>query len=261
MNKITTIEDVKTYWNNRPCNIRHSSKELGSKEYFEEVEAKKFFVEPHILSFTDFSSWKDKKVLEVGCGIGTVAVNFAKHGADYTGVELSEESLKLTQKRFEVYGFQGSFYLGNAEQLSTFLPEGSKFDLVYSFGVIHHSPNPSKIVEQIANHMHQDSILKIMLYAKNSWKAFMIEDGFDQPEAQFGCPIAFTYTKQEVQKLLGEHYEIIEIYQDHIFPYEVEAYKRGKYVKQPWFDKMPELMFKSLEKHLGWHMLITAKRK
>lgn len=261
MNKITTIEDVKTYWNNRPCNIRHSSKELGSKEYFEEVEAKKFFVEPHILSFTDFSSWKDKKVLEIGCGIGTVAVNFAKHGADYAGVELSEESLKLTQKRFEVYGFHGSFYLGNAEQLSSFLPKENKFDLVYSFGVIHHSPNPSKIVEQITNHMNKDSILKIMLYAKNSWKSFMIEDGFDQPEAQFGCPIAFTYTEEEVQKLLGDHYEITEIRQDHIFPYEVDPYKRGKYTKQPWFDKMPESMFKSLEKHLGWHMLITAKRK
>jgi SAM-dependent methyltransferase len=253
------IDDVKNYWDNRPCNVRHSSKELGSKEYYDEVEVKKFFVEPHILSFTDFPSWKGKKVLEIGCGIGTAAVNFARHGADYTGVELSEESLKLTQKRFEVYDLCGSFHLGNAEHLSTFLPEGSKFDLVYSFGVIHHSPNPSNIIKQIANHMHKDSVLKIMLYAKNSWKAFMIEEGIDQPEAQSGCPIAFTYTKEEAQELLGERYNIIDIQQDHIFPYKIEPYRQSEYIKVPWFANMPEDMFKALENKLGWHMLITAK--
>ena len=64
---IATIEDVKKFWNDRPCNIRHSSKELGSLEYFNEVSKKKFYVEPHILDFTKFPQWKNKKVLEIGC--------------------------------------------------------------------------------------------------------------------------------------------------------------------------------------------------
>ena len=127
------ITDVKNFWNNRPCNVRHSSKETGSKEYFEEVERKKFFVEPHIKSFSQFNLWNGKKVLEIGCGLATAGINFARYGADYTGVELSKESLNLAKKRFEVYDIRGNFYEGNAENLSEFLPE-EKYHLVYSWG-------------------------------------------------------------------------------------------------------------------------------
>ena len=254
-----TIEEVKKFWNERPCNIKHSSKELGTMEYFDEVELKKFRAEPHILKFTEFPQWKNKKVLEVGCGLGTVGINFALNGVDYTGVELSKESLEIAKKRFEVYNQFGKFYLGNAEELSSFVPIET-YDLIYSFGVIHHSPHPEKIVSQIKKYMNENSVLKIMLYAKDSWKNYMIDAGLDQPEAQYGCPIANTYTKQDVVELLDE-YEVLSIEQDHIFPYQVEPYKLGEYIKQPWFDIMPTEMFETLEKNLGWHLLITAKLK
>ena len=254
-----TIEEVKKFWNERPCNIKHSSKELGTMEYFDEVELKKFRAEPHILKFTEFPRWKNKKVLEIGCGLGTVGINFALNGSDYTGVELSKESLEIAKKRFEVYNQSGKFYLGNAEELSSFVPIET-YDLIYSFGVIHHSPHPEKIVPQIKKYMNENSVLKIMLYAKDSWKNYMIDAGLDQPEAQYGCPIANTYTKQDVVELLDE-YEVLSIEQDHIFPYQVEPYKLGEYIKQPWFDVMPTEMFETLEKNLGWHLLITAKLK
>lgn len=251
------IKDVEKFWDSRPCNVRHSNKEIGTKEYFEDVEKKKFFVEPHIINFTNFQDWNKKSVLEIGCGIGTAAINFAKNGAEYTGVELSENSLELTKQRFKVYNLNGNFYHGNAEELSNFLPK-NKFDLIYSFGVIHHSPNPRKIIEEAKKYMHKESILKIMLYAKNSWKNFMIESGLDQPEAQSDCPIALTYTFEEIRELLYD-FEVIEIKQDHIFPYEIELYKNNQFKKLPWFEVMPENVFKILEKKLGWHILIAAK--
>jgi SAM-dependent methyltransferase len=254
-----TIEEVKKFWNDRPCNIKHSSKEIGTKEYFNEVERKKFFVEPHILKFTEFPQWKNKKVLEVGCGLGTVGIQFSLNGADYTGVELSRESLEIAKKRFEVFEQTGKFYSGNAEELSSFVPVET-YELIYSFGVIHHSPHPEKIVSEIKKYMNGNSVLKIMLYAKDSWKNYMIDAGLDQPEAQYGCPIANTYTKQDVVELL-DGYEVLSIEQDHIFPYQIEPYKKGKYIKQPWFDAMPIGMFETLEKNLGWHLLITAKLK
>ena len=254
-----TIEEVKKFWNDRPCNVRHSSKELGSKEYFIEVSNKKFFVEPHIINFTNFNSWSGKKVLEIGCGLATAGIEFAKAGANYTGVELSEESLSLARKRFEVFDQTANFYAGNAEELTFFVPV-ENYDLIYSFGVIHHSPYPEKILSEVKKYMNENSILKIMLYAKDSWKNYMIEAGLDQPEAQYGCPIANTYSKQDVIELL-DGYEVLSIDQDHIFPYQVEPYKRGEYVKQPWFESMPKEMFNTLEKKLGWHLLITAKIK
>ena len=253
---IASIDDVKKYWNDRPCNVRHSKKDTGTKEYFDEVEAKRYTAEPHIPLFADFESYKGKKVLEVGCGMATEGINFVKHGAEYTGTDLSEESLELAKKRFGVYNKEGKFYAGNSEELTSFVPVET-YDLVYSFGVIHHSPHPEKIISEIKKYMNKDSTLKIMLYASESWKNYMIEAGYDQPEAQYGCPIAYTYTKDEVRELLDGFDVTIE--QNHIFPYQIEPYKRGEFLKQPWFESMPDEIFEVLKKNLGWHLLITAK--
>ncbi|PWS38367.1 methyltransferase type 12 [Falsiroseomonas bella] len=252
------IDDVQSYWDRRPCNIRHSKQPIGTREYFDEVEARKYFVEPHIPGFAQFDLWKGRKVLEIGCGLGTDATNFARAGADYTGVELSAESLALAKKRFEVFGLKGRFHHGNAEQVDSVVG-AEQFDLVYSFGVIHHTPNPRAVIESARKLVKPDGELRIMLYAEISWKAIMIEAGFDQPEAQSGCPIAFTYTADGVRDLLRGCFEPTEIRQDHIFPYVIEKYIRYEYEPQPWFKAMPEEMFKALERRLGWHMLITAK--
>lgn len=257
--KRNSIEDIKDFWNNRPCNIRHSNAEIGTKDYFDAVEKRKYFVEPHIPRFAEFPKWKNKSVLEIGCGIGTDAANFARNGALYNGVELSEKSLAIAKRRFDVYNLTGTFYSGNAEELSKIVPS-KKFDLIYSFGVIHHTPNPERIIFEIKKFMNHESEFRLMLYAKNSWKNIMIEAGLDQPEAQFGCPIANTYTEQEARRLLSD-FEIIDIRQDHIFPFVIDKYIKYEYEKQSWFANMPDVMFHCLEKKLGWHLLIKCKLK
>ena len=253
------IQTVQSYWNARPCNIRHSTQPIGTKEYFDEVEKRKYFVEPHIPGFAQFERWKGRRVLEVGCGIGTDTINFARAGALVTAVDLSSESLKLAQQRAKVFGLEKcvTFYQANAEDLSAAVPVES-YDLVYSFGVIHHTPNPSGVIAQIRGYMTPSSELRIMLYAKNSWKNIMIDAGFDQPEAQTGCPVAFTFTEQEVRELLAG-FQIFEIRQDHIFPFVIEKYVKYEYEVAPWFSAMPKQMFVALERNLGWHMLVTAR--
>ena len=259
MNDLASVETVAEDWNRRPCNIRHSTAPIGTRAYFDAVEQRKYFVEPHIPGFADFPRWNGKRVLEIGCGLGTDAVNFARSGADYTGVELSDVSLALARQRFEVFGLPGSFALGNAEELTSLVPEAS-FDLVYSFGVIHHTPHPERVLAQARRVIRPDGEFRLMLYASNSWKDAMIEHGFDQPEAQSGCPIAFTYTQSEVRALLHTAgFAATDIRQDHIFPYVVEKYVRYEYELQPWFAAMPRAMFRALEQRFGWHMLITAR--
>lgn len=252
------IDDVASYWNRRPCNIRHSDKEVGTKEYFDAVEQRKYFVEPHIPGFAQFARWQGKKVLEIGCGIGTDATNFARNGADYTGIELSTTSLALARRRFEVFGLTGHLHEGNAEDFSRMF-EPASFDLVYSFGVLHHTPHPERAIAEIRKVIKPDGELRIMLYAKESWKSFMIDIGLDQPEAQSGCPVAYSYTQEEVRALLAPGFEVTDTFQDHIFPYIIDKYVKYEYEFQPWFKAMPESMFRALERRLGWHMCITAK--
>lgn len=253
-----TIDDVKTYWDRRPCNIRHSQREVGTRGYFDEVEARKYFVEPHVPGFAQFPRWAGKRVLEIGCGIGTDAVNFARAGADYTAIELSPASLALAQRRFEVFGLKGRFHGCNAERLTEFAARDS-FDLVYSFGVIHHTPDPRAVIAEARRVISADGELRIMLYAQNSWKAMMIDAGFDQPEAQGGCPIATFYSREMVEQLFDGLFEIVSAEQAHIFPYVVDKYIRYEYEIEPWFRAMPPDMFRALERRLGWHYLLVGR--
>ena len=88
----------------------------------------------------------------------------------------------------------------------------------------------------------------------------MIEAGLDQPEAQYGCPIANTYREDEIIEILRVNgFKTTDIYQSHIFPYQVEPYKSYRYLKQPWFETMPKEIFDVLEKNFGWHLLIDAE--
>ena len=269
------IQSVKDYWNRRPCNIRHSTAEIGTKEYFDQVEARKYLVEPHIPAFADFANWKGKKVLEIGCGIGTDTINFARAGAEVTAVDLSSESLKLAKKRADIFGFSDriNFYEANAEKLSEIIPP-QKYDLVYSFGVIHHSPHPEKIIWQIRdNFVQPGSTLKLMVYYRYSWKVFwmmMQEKGqfwkldkiiAKHSEAQTGCPITYSYTKKTVKDLIGENFDIEENFVEHIFPYQIPKYVKYEYVKEWYWRMLPKNVFRRLEKTFGWHLCVTAKAK
>ena len=256
---MVTIEQVRDYWNNRPCNLRHSRSPIGTREYFDEVEARRYANEPHNYTFPEFDRWRGKRVLEIGCGIGTDAVNFARAGANYTGIDLSSESIKLAKQRFEVFGLTGEFFEANAEELNDVFDPHEKFDLIYSFGVIHHAPRPERVVAHLPKLLQDDGECRVMLYAKNSWKNILIEANWDQPEAQDNCPQAVTYTKQEARELF-KAFDNVHVEQDFIFPWNIEHYVKYEYVKQPWFEAMPEELFKIMEKSLGWHLMITAKK-
>jgi len=272
MLKIESIEEVKNYWNSRPCNVKHSKKEVGTEEYFNEVESKKYFVEPHIKEIADFQKWEGKNVLEIGCGIGTDSISFARNGANISCFELSEESLNLCKKRFEVFKLQAEFFSGNAENISQIIPN-KEYDLIYSFGVIHHTPNPENVIHEIKNFMGQNSEARIMLYSKYSWKTIenYLKYGYKfnfnfkktvkyYAEAQLNCPVVHTYSFKEIKKLLKD-FEVLDIRKDHIFPYIINHYVNNDYKKRLIFRLMPNFMFKTLESLLGWHTLITFKKK
>jgi 2-polyprenyl-3-methyl-5-hydroxy-6-metoxy-1,4-benzoquinol methylase len=269
------IETVREFWDRRPCNIRHSSSALGSRQYFDEVEARKYFVERHIPGFADFAHWHGKRVLEIGCGIGTDTISFARAGARVTAIELSPESLDIARRRAAVYGLSErvDFHLGNAEELERFLSVEA-YDLVYSFGVLHHTPNPERVLRGIGTYLATNGMLKVMVYHRRSWKVaeILVKEGRGRiwaakdlvakhSEAQTGSPVTYTYTRREFKDLLAQHgFTTSEIRVEHIFPYKVEDYVRHRYTKRGCFRAMPDPVFRWLEHRIGWHLCVTATR-
>lgn len=257
MNENILVEKIKEYWDKQPCNLNHSLSEIGSEKFFIENSQKRYSVEPHIKDLAQFHLYQGKRILEIGCGMGADAVEFVKHGADYTGIDISIESLALAQKRFEVFGLEGKFYhLSGDDDLSHL----GKFDMVYSFGVLHHYPNIEKIIENIHSLLVENGEFKLLVYARNSWKYAMIQKGLDQYEAQAGCPYAKAYTKEEIYELLSSKFNIGRIRQAHCFMYNVEKYKKGIYELEPWFEIMSEEMRQAIREYLGWHLLVKATK-
>jgi len=270
----TQISRVKEYWDRRPCNIRHSPEPVGTRQYFDEVEARKYFVEPHIPGFAQFDRWRGKKVLEIGCGIGTDTINFASSGAHVSAVDLSEKSMELARTRASVFGLQDHilFYSGNAEALSLFVPV-EPYDLIYSFGVIHHTPHPDVVLDQLRQYTRPGTTIKLMVYHRRSYKVawILLTEGRGQfwklpdlvaknSEAQTGCPVTYSYSRREGRQLLERHgFRVREIRVDHIFPYRIPDYVQYRYVKEPCLRWMPQPLFRALERRFGWHLLLTAE--
>ena len=268
------IADVQRYWDARPCNIRHSPKPVGSREYFDEVEVRKYLVEPHIPAFAEFERWEGKRVLEVGCGIGTDSINFARAGARLTAVDLSSESVRIARERAKVIGVADriDFVQANAEELSSALGD-ERYDLVYSFGVVHHTPHPERALEQIRALVAPGGTLKLMVYHRRSWKVFWIVAGQGRgrfwktdelvathSEAQTGCPVTFTYTRREGRELVERSgFRVMDVRVDHVFPYRIRDYVEYRYVKEPYFRWMPDPLFRAFERRFGWHLLVTAE--
>src|ERR1041385_5091187 len=139
-------ERVRAFWQAHPCGTKFSDAEIGTREFFERVEAHRYEKEWHIPAAADFTNTDGLKVLEIGCGLGTDGAQFAKAGADYTGVDLTQAAVDLAKRRFELDQLPGTFRIADAERLD--FPDNT-FDLVYSHGVLHHTPNTAVAVREI----------------------------------------------------------------------------------------------------------------
>ena len=131
-------ERVREFWQEHPCGTKFADAEPGSRNFYELVEAHRYAKEWHIPAAAGFAQTTNLDVLEIGCGLGTDGAQFAQAGARYTGIDLTDAAVNLARRRFELFNLPGSFRVADAERLD--FPNDS-FDLVYSHGVLHHTPD------------------------------------------------------------------------------------------------------------------------
>jgi len=159
-------ERVRAFWQAHPCGTKFSDAEMGTREFFERVEAHRYAKEWHIRDAAGFAGASGLRVLEIGCGLGTDGAQFARAGAHYTGIDLTEAAIDLARRRFEIAGLPGEFLVADAEQLE--FPDDS-FDLVYSHGVLHHTPDTAGAVREIHRVLKPGGRAIVMLYHRGSY--------------------------------------------------------------------------------------------
>ena len=159
-------ERVRAFWQANPCGVKFADAEPGTRRFYELVEAHRYATEWHIPSAADFAGARGLQVLEIGCGLGTDGAQFAKAGANYTGVDLTEAAIELARRRFELFNLPGNFKTADAENLSF---ADDSFDLVYSHGVLHHTPDTAKAIREIHRVLRPGGRAIVMLYHRNSY--------------------------------------------------------------------------------------------
>jgi 2-polyprenyl-3-methyl-5-hydroxy-6-metoxy-1,4-benzoquinol methylase len=158
------LDEVEQFWSAHPCGSDQSSA-VSRREYFQEIENRRYRLIRDIPEMARFGHFAGKEVLEVGCGIGTDGVQFARHGASYTGINLDAGSTQLAKECFAVCQATGTIAQMNAEAMS--FPDNS-FDHVYSLGVIHHTPHPERIVKEIHRVLRPGGSITVMIYNRSS---------------------------------------------------------------------------------------------
>jgi SAM-dependent methyltransferase len=159
-------QQIARYWNSQPCGSSFGGDaSRGTAEFFSRTEAARYQREAFIARFARFSAWRGKSVLEVGCGTGCDLSMFGRHGARVVGVDLTPNSAALAAQRLRHHGAAGLVMVGDCEQLPF---DDDIFDLVYSWGVIHHTPNTERAVAEIIRVAKPGGSVTVMIYNRRS---------------------------------------------------------------------------------------------
>lgn len=163
--QIEKQKQVELFWNAKPCDSDRSGHDPGAREYFMEIEKDRYDHQAHITEVLAWVRWSGKNVLEIGTGVGTDARHIISQGGIYTGVNIDQGSTELTAKALATFGLQGIVQKASATDLP--FPDET-FDVVYSFGVLHHIPNIETAVSEIHRVLKPGGELLAMVYNRSS---------------------------------------------------------------------------------------------
>jgi ubiquinone/menaquinone biosynthesis C-methylase UbiE len=251
-------ELVRRYWDDAPCGTGSITYPEGSAEYFEAIAEKRNKLEPFIADYARFDKWAAKKVLEVGCGVGSDLLRFARAGARVVGIDLSPKSVSLAKSRLQLHSCRGDVLVADAEKLPF---KDNEFDLTYSWGVLHHTPNPERAIEEIYRVTKPGGEICVMLYHRHSlvaWQLYLLFGLFalrpfrslkDIIANHHESPGTKAYSLAEARRMFSAFKELkINVC---LTPYDLR-YKRDRY--------LPRWVGRLIPQSFGWFMVIRGKK-
>ncbi len=242
--------------------------EFGTREFFDAVERHRYAeYAPWMRDLMGFDDFRGARLLEVGCGMGTDLLQFARGGAEVTGVDLTPRSIEISRRHFSLYDAAGDFALADCEKLPF---AGGSFDVVYSNGVLHHTPDTAGAIREIYRVLRHRGLARVMLYHRDSayyWGEIILRRGLlggqllrgnspDEIMSRYvevnqrgGRPLVKVYSRRQARELFSLFSEVkIEVEQ----LTRAELHILGRLI--------PEGIFQRLRRSVGGNVIISARK-
>jgi ubiquinone/menaquinone biosynthesis C-methylase UbiE len=256
-------------WGQDPCGAEYVREhELGTREFFDAIEKHRYSEYapwmPRVMEFGDF---RGARLLEIGCGMGTDLLQFARGGARCVGIDLTPRSIEITRHRFALYGASGSFMISDGERLPF---RSESFDVVYSNGVLHHTPDTEGAIREVHRVLRKGGTAKVMLYHRNSlnyWAEIILRRGLLGGEFLRGRsadeimsrviehsdhearPLVKVYSRKQSRELFSMFQQVVV---------EIEQLTRAEL--RFLAPLVSESLFVRLRQRIGWNVVVTATK-
>lgn len=250
-----TAADVARYWNSRIHDLEMTHHPVGSLEFFDDLDDYRFDKLHYLPRLVDFNGFAGQRLLEIGCGIGTDLVRFAKGGARVTGVDLAQTSIDLARRNFELHGVQAEA-LDVADGAALPFDQGA-FDVVYAHGVVQYAPDAPALIAEARRVLKPGGLAIFMVYNRVSWLNAMskvMSVGLEHADA----PVLKLYSIPEFRTLLAPFREVTIVPER--FPVASRLHKGWKAavynsVFVGAFNALPQ----SWVRRFGWHLMAFCR--
>jgi SAM-dependent methyltransferase len=247
---------IQAYWNEHIHDLQIATYPVGTPEFFQELDDYRFDKLCYLPRLVRFSAYHGWKLLEVGCGIGTDLVRFARAGAVVTGVDLAPSAIDLARQNFAQNELAASLYVMNGEALEF---ETDSFDVVYAHGVLQYTADPQRMVYELHRVLRPGGKVILMVYNKYSWLNALSKLMNVELEHQ-DAPALTLYTAKGFRKLLNP-FTCVRIIADR-FPVRTRLHGGIKaMLYNDVFVRMFRMFPRSLIQPFGWHLMAFAHKE
>lgn len=250
------IDAIARYWNERIHDLEMTTQPVGTRAFFDELDDYRFDKLHYLPQLVDFSGYRGRTLLEVGCGIGTDLVRFARGGATVTGVDLSETGIALARKNLDLHGLtSGGLRVANGERLPF---ADASFDVVYGHGVLQYTADAAQLVRECHRVLHADGEAIFMVYNRVSWLN-ALSTVMKVPLEHEDAPVLNKYSIAEFRQLLAP-FSTVRIVPER-FPVKSRLHKGWKGVAfntafVGTFNALPTAMVR----RYGWHLMAFCRK-
>ena len=250
MSRVATIDEIRAYWDQHIHDLEITRHPVGSPGFFADLDHYHFEKLHHLLRLIDFGGYRDRRVLEVGCGAGVDLVRFAKGGAVVTGVDVAASAIELARANFAQQRLSGELCVADGEHLP--YPDDS-FDVVFAHGVVQYTADPGRLVEECRRVLKPGGEAIFQVYNRISWLnglSKLMKVGLEHEDA----PTLRRFSIGEFRRLLGGFREVRVVPER--FPVKSRLHGGWKgAVYNGLFVGTFNLVPRPLVRRFGWHLL------